>query len=91
MTLLTIFSRPQTDFPFDELLSKLTLSNSVDLLRCKLLDAKIDEERQVIVVSRVAPRCIREDKNEVLAIVEEIRAIRRRLASALEIAKPRRK
>jgi hypothetical protein len=93
LTLLTIFASAQTEFKFEALLSELTLSSAVDLeslvidlLSAELLDAKIDEQQGSIFVARATARCVRNDKKDVLAIVDKIRGIRQRIGDALRVA-----
>jgi hypothetical protein len=56
------------------------------LLSANLLDAKIDEQQGSIIVERATARCVRNNQEDILAIVDKIRGIRQRIAAALQVA-----
>ena len=94
LTLLSIFAKHQvTKFQFLKreiaIDSDLELESLViDLIANDFLDAKIDERTKTVVCARCAARCVKNEKSAIMAQVEQIRTIRKNIASALALANP---
>ena len=56
----------------------------IDLIAGGLIDAKIDEQNQVIIVERADSRCIPNSPESLQSINDQIAEIRARISTALD-------
>ena len=94
LTLLSIFATSQC-CQFEDLMEEISVDNFVDLeslvidlIANDYLDAKIDEQNHRVVCIRCAARCLRNEKQDILARVEQLRKIRGNIAMALSTSNP---
>lgn len=81
----------KTQIEFKDLMTECQIQNTqdlenyiIDLVGKNLLIAKIDENSQIIKITRCSSRCIPNDYNSLQAIIDRIQITRDRISSAIE-------
>lgn len=90
LTLLSLFA-DKNQVSYKEMMKELAIENFVDveslvidLIATELLEAKIDEQKQIVTCNRAAARCVKNEKESITKVINQIGGIRSKISMALK-------